>query len=130
MAKTTLILSLLAALAVEPRPWTSPSRFGSGKPRASTRPSCGSTSLRCRGIPRCPKGTNCLVPGEARLVVRAELGSRRVELLFKVPPGGSDTQTVDRFKVTVTSLEPQTEADRRIEVSDYVATLRVTAEGP
>ena len=79
---------------------------------------------------RCPKGTNCLVPGEARLVVRAELGSRRVELLFKVPPGGSDTQTVDRFKVTVTSLEPQTEAERRIEVSDYVATLRVTAEGP
>ncbi|MDJ0941897.1 MAG: hypothetical protein QNJ30_00405 [Kiloniellales bacterium] len=79
---------------------------------------------------RCPKGTACLVAGEAHVLVKAELGSQLEELLFKVPPGGSDTRRFARYSVTVTALEPQTEAERRIETSDYVATLRVMAETP
>ncbi len=85
------------------------------------------------GVPRdsrCPKGTSCLVAGEAHVVLRAELGSDTAELLFKVPPSGSDTQDFKGYRVAVTALEPQTEAERQIETSDYVATLQVTTDSP
>ena len=130
MAKSYLIVSLLAALAagVQSLDTDFPLRIGEAMRLDGTELSL--RFLEVQRDSRCPKGTACLVAGEAHVVVRAELGSQLTELLFKVPPDGGDTQSFDRFKVTVIALEPQTEAERRIEASDYVATLRVATDAP
>ena len=130
MAKTFLIVSVLAALAGGAQALGEAFSLGVGE--ASSLED-GELRLRFLAVPRdsrCPRGTNCLVAGEAHVVVQVELGSQRAELLFKVPPDGGDTQSFDRFRITVTALEPQTEAERRIETSDYVATLKVGSEAP
>ena len=77
---------------------------------------------------RCPKDANCIVAGEARVVIEAELEAESATILFRVPPAGGDTQKFQRFILTVTALEPQTESTRRIDAADYVATMVVTAE--
>lgn len=89
--------------------------------------------LRFAEVPRdsrCPRDASCIVAGEAHVVVEAELESESVNVLFRVPPAGSDTQKHGRFTLTVTALEPQTESTRRIETSDYVAKMVVTVASP
>ncbi len=130
MANSYLIVSFLVALAagVQSLDTDFPLRIGEAMRLDGTELSL--RFLEVQRDSRCPKGTACFVAGEAHVVVRAELGSQLTELLFKVPPDGGDTQSFDRFKVTVIALEPQTEAERRIEASDYVAILRVTTDAP
>lgn len=89
--------------------------------------------LRFTDVPsdsRCPRNAFCVVAGEAHVVVEAEFESESVTILFRVPPAGSDTQRLARFTLTVTALEPQTDSNRRIEASDYVATMVVTTGRP
>ncbi len=79
---------------------------------------------------RCPTDASCIVAGEAQMVVEAVLDSETVEILFRVPPAGSDAQKLAGFTLAVTALEPQTLSTRRIDSSDYVATMVVTARSP
>lgn len=79
---------------------------------------------------RCPRDVSCIVAGEAHVVVRAEAGPETRELIFKVPPAGSDTLTFEGFTLTVTALEPQTEETRKIEAGDFEATIVVTEKAP
>lgn len=79
---------------------------------------------------RCPKDVSCIVAGEAHVVIRAEAGPETRELVFKVPPTGSDTLTFEGFSLTVAALEPQTEETRKIETGDFEATIVVTEKTP
>lgn len=79
---------------------------------------------------RCPRDANCIVAGEAHVVVNAVLESENVEILFQVPPAGSDAQKLARFTLTVIALEPQAGSTRRIETADYMAKMVVTAGSP
>ena len=77
---------------------------------------------------RCPKDVNCIVAGEAVLVFEALISGERVDLTFKVPPGGGDAQNVENLTITILELKPETESGKRIEPSSYVAKLVVIAE--
>lgn len=89
-------------------------------------------SLTFADVPRdsrCPRDVNCVVAGEAIVVFEARTGGRETELTFKVPPGGPGTkaeQVFDRFTITIVGLEPQTDSTKKIDASDYVATVVVT----
>ena len=85
--------------------------------------------LRFLDVPRdsrCPLDVSCLVAGEAQVVIQAVTGEDSSELVFKLPPKGSDAQVFGGFLVTVKALEPQTEEARPIAAADFVATLVVT----
>ncbi len=128
MATVFLLVSVLAMVASE-----SPALGEPFSLRVGESLSIKGTDLRLRfaGVTsdsRCPMDVDCIVAGEANVVVEAVREAESVELLFRVPPAGGHTQKLARFTVTITALEPQTVSTRRIETSDYVATMVVTAE--
>ncbi len=87
--------------------------------------------LRFLDVPRdsrCPLDVSCIVAGEAQVVIQAVTEEGSSELVFMLPPKGSDTQGFESFSITVTALEPQTEEARPIAAADFVATLVVTAK--
>ena len=75
---------------------------------------------------RCPKDVSCIVAGEAVVVFAARVGGEETELTFKVPPGGKDEQAFGRFTIAIVELEPETDSTKKIDASDYVATVIVT----
>ncbi len=78
---------------------------------------------------RCPKDVTCIVAGEAVVVFVARAGGEDSELTFKVPPGGpgsKDERAFDRFTIAIVELEPETDSTKKIDASDYVATVVVT----
>ena len=81
---------------------------------------------------RCPRDVNCIVAGEVVFVFVARAGGEDSELTFKVPPGGREApeskaeQALDRFTITIVELEPETDSTKKIDASDYVATVVVT----
>ncbi len=75
---------------------------------------------------RCPKDVSCIVAGEAVVVFVARLGGEDSELTFNVPPGGKDGQSLDRFTISLVELQPETDSTKKIEASDYVATVVVS----
>ncbi len=75
---------------------------------------------------RCPKDVSCIVAGEAVVVFVARVGAEDSELTFNVPPGGKDEQAFDRFTIAIVELEPETDSTKKIDASDYVATVVVT----
>jgi hypothetical protein len=77
---------------------------------------------------RCPRDVQCIVAGEAHVVLDAERAGETTELTLKIPPGGQDQQSLEELTITITSLEPQTDSTRRIQASDYIATVVVTTE--
>ena len=86
--------------------------------------------LRFLDVPRdsrCPLDVSCIVAGEAHVVIQAVTEAGSSELVFKLPPKGSDEQVFEGFLVTIRALEPQTEETRPIAAADFVATLVVTA---
>ena len=86
--------------------------------------------LRFLDVPRdsrCPLDVSCIMAGEAQVVIQAVSEDGSAELVFKLPPKGSDRQSFEGFSVTVAALEPQTEEARPIAAADFVATLVVTA---
>ena len=85
--------------------------------------------LRFLDVPRdsrCPLDVSCIVAGEAHVVIQAVTDDGNSELVFKLPPRGSDAQVFQGFLVTVRALEPQTEETKPIASADFVATLVVT----
>lgn len=87
--------------------------------------------LRFLDVPRdsrCPLDVSCFVAGEAQVVIQAVTEESSSELVFKLPPKGSDSLAFEGFRVTVKALEPQTEETRPIAAADFVATLVVTHE--
>lgn len=78
---------------------------------------------------RCPKDANCIVAGEAIVVLEALSGDARTDLSFKVPPDGGDAKGLEELTITITELDPQTESGKRIEPASYVAKV-VVAAGP
>ena len=132
MAKTYALVSLLTLLALAggTQALDEPFPLRVGESRDFEEAGLALRFTEITSDSRCPIGVNCLVAGEARLVFQAEFGSESLELLFQVPPAGSDKQTFDRYSVTVTAFEPQTVEGRNIAVSDYVATLLVTVQNP
>ena len=92
-------------------------------------------SLTFAAVPRdsrCPRDVTCIVAGEAVVVLEARLGGQETELTFKVPPegpegpGGEDEQELDGFTIIVVELEPETNSTKKIDPSDYVATVVVS----
>lgn len=85
--------------------------------------------VEVRSDSRCPRDAQCVWAGEAVVVfeVRPKEGSPS-ELVLKVPPGGSAETSYRGRRVHVVSLEPPTESGRKIEPSEYVATVGVGDE--
>jgi hypothetical protein len=75
---------------------------------------------------RCPRDVECIVAGEAIVVFEVQRGVQREELTFEVPPGGTDEETFEGLTIHILALEPETDSTRKIEPSDYVATVEVT----
>ena len=74
---------------------------------------------------RCPKGVQCIRAGEAEIRIwLLQARGREVRELKTSPP--EDGQVViDRYRLTLVSLEPQPTVERALRPSDYVATLIV-----
>ena len=63
-------------------------------------------------------------PHEATLVLDAQMGDgESANVSFKVPPGGSSTNVIQDFTLTVMELEPQTVSTKRIGATEYVAKI-------
>ena len=99
-----------------------------GDPRRHTTPAGGAEidGWRCsRSSARCPKDVLCIVAGEATVVLVVMAGGEATKLTFKVPPGGSDEQRVEDYRVTILKLDPEVESGKVIEPSSYIAEIVV-----
>lgn len=130
MAVTYLLVSIFAMLASESPTLGEPFSLRVGESLSIAGAGLGLRFTEVARDSRCPTDAACIVAGEAHVVVEAELESERERLLFRVPPAGSDARKLARFTLAVTALEPQTVSTRRIETSDYIATMVVTAGSP
>jgi hypothetical protein len=75
---------------------------------------------------RCPKDVICVRAGEAVVHFIVEpAGGDKTSLEFEVPPGGGDEGSFEDLDIIIVELNPQTESARRIEPSEYVATVKV-----
>jgi hypothetical protein len=82
--------------------------------------------VEVRSDSRCPKNAQCVWAGEATVVLEARPNEGAPsELVFKIPPGGSAETSFGDLEIRVVSLEPPTESGRKIETSEYVATVEV-----
>lgn len=77
---------------------------------------------------RCPRDVQCIVAGEAIVVFAARNAGEIYELTFEVPPGGTDSQTAGPYTVTVEELVPEPDSTRKIETSDYIATVSIAKQ--
>ena len=77
---------------------------------------------------RCPEDVDCVVAGEAVVVIDALSSGEHTELTFKVPPRGSDAQELEDLTITIVELSPEPESGKRMEPSNYVAKLLVNAD--
>jgi len=76
---------------------------------------------------RCPKEVSCIVAGSAIIRFDAVVDGEKTTLTFEIPPGGEDAQSLAGLTVTLTALEPEPEAGKKMERSSYVAKLVVAA---
>lgn len=84
------------------------------------------------GDNRCPKTVQCIVGGQAGVLLQVEDSSgRSAELRVDVPPDGTASRHFGDHEITV-DLEPETNATEPIDPGAYVATVTVSrgAEGP
>jgi hypothetical protein len=80
-----------------------------------------------RGDSRCPKNARCIRAGEADVALELREKSGQASMLtFRVPPGGSATQTSHEVRIEIVSLDPQTESGVEIAQDDYIVTLKVS----
>lgn len=76
---------------------------------------------------RCPTGTNCILPGDATLILAVVAnGSSSQVALHTNPSDGPVRQTADGYTFELLALDPHPDINRVIVMSDYVATLMVT----
>lgn len=89
----------------------------------------GNLSLTFTGVTndsRCPKGLDCLVPGEATVVITARLANgESAALTIKVPAGEGAASQFQGYRITIIKLEPYPEEGKRIEPADYTAKILV-----
>ena len=78
---------------------------------------------------RCPRDVNCIVAGEATVVLEATHNGHKTELTFKVPPGNQAEQTLDNISIKIIQLEPETDSTKKINPTDYTATITITQNG-
>ena len=76
---------------------------------------------------RCPKEVSCIVAGSAVVRFDAVVAGETTTLTFEIPPGGEDAQSLAGLTFTLTALEPEPEAGKKMERSSYVAKLVVAA---
>ena len=76
---------------------------------------------------RCPKEVSCIVAGSAVVRFDAVVAGETTTLTFELTPGGEDPQSLADLTVTLTVLEPEPEAGKKMERSSYVAKLVVAA---
>ncbi len=92
----------------------------------------GNLSLTFTGVTndsRCPKGLDCLVAGEATVVISARLANgESAALTIKVPAGEGAASQFQGYSITIIELEPYPEGGKRIEPADY--TVKVLVERP
>ena len=74
---------------------------------------------------RCPKEVSRIVAGSAVARFDAVVAGETTTFTFEIPPGGEDAQSLGGL--TVTALEPEPEAGKKMERSRYVAKLVVAA---
>lgn len=130
MLTTHLLVAFLAMAGSAAAALDEPFTLRIGQSRALSDADIGLHFVDVTQDSRCPRDVSCIVAGEAHVVVRAEAGPEARELVFKVPPAGSDTLTFEGFTLTITALEPQTEETRKIEAGDFEATIVVTEKAP
>lgn len=75
---------------------------------------------------RCPKDVQCVVAGAAHArFIASRPDHDDVELLFEVPPDGSDRVGLDSWDITLDRLDPPARSTHRIEPDEYVASVRI-----
>ena len=130
MLTTEILVAFLALAGSDAAALGEPFALRIGESQAFNDAGLGLRFVEVAQDSRCPADVSCIVAGEAHVVIRAEAGSETGELVFKVPPLGSDTLAFGRFTLTVTALEPQTLESRKIEMADFEATIVVTEKAP
>jgi len=86
----------------------------------------GLTLVDVRSDSRCPVDVTCIRAGEGVVVLGASVsGEEPAELVFAVPPGGSDERVIEDLRVRIVALSPQAHSERKLESKDYVVTVRV-----
>lgn len=85
------------------------------------------TFMGVDGDNRCPRDVQCIVAGQARVVLEIDDGEGSpTRLQVDVPPGGEGRGRFGDYELVV-DVEPEAQADEAIEPEDYVVTV---AAGP
>lgn len=83
----------------------------------------GNLTLTFKGVTddsRCPRGVNCIVAGQATVVLVAQVShGPRADLTLNVPPEGHPTLRFQGYTLTITALEPYPEYGKPIAPDDY-----------
>lgn len=74
---------------------------------------------------RCPKGVQCIRAGEAEIRIWLSQARGRELRELKTSPPAAAQAVIDRYRITLVSLEPEPTVERELRPSDYVATLVV-----
>lgn len=75
---------------------------------------------------RCPTGVNCVWAGTVFAVLQVEGMVETLELEIRKPKTFQLSNAT--FKVELTAVSPYPEADKKINLGDYVATVKITRQ--
>ena len=76
---------------------------------------------------RCPREVTCVWAGNAEVLIQAEQSGKTTNLMLNTNGGEKFPREaqLDRYKVTLVSLNPQPSRDKGIKATDYEATLLI-----
>jgi hypothetical protein len=109
-------------------PWDAPFTLQIG---AATRVG-GEVTLRFIDVTndsRCPSGVQCIVAGEAKVLLHLTDPTGSVHQIELTTPGPGDSSAAAGYEVEIMSLDPGPPPVDGVDKSDYVGTFRIPQSG-